>query len=177
MLKYSNIRKEEKKKKISRDTHASCAYFLYQFSIPIFFRKTEYKLYIWYVCSWKFRWKRKDRKKKEYKNNSISWFVSYCLLPCTRFAHFAILLFTFPLLLFFPPPSLFFSFFAISTKLIDFQSASVITRVNDRTWRHWIRTPGSRTLWNCRFYWRVPLLSRVCKTDNRRPAGATAITR
>lgn len=43
-------------------------------------------------------------KKKEYKNNSISWFVSYCLLPCTRFAHFAILLFTFPLLLFFPPP-------------------------------------------------------------------------
>lgn len=116
-------------------------------------------------------------KKKEYKNNSISWFVSYCLLPCTRFAHFAILLFTFPLLLFFPPPSLSFSFFAISTKLIDFQSASVITRVNDRTWRHWIRTPGSRTLWNCRFYWRVPLLSRVCKTDNRRPAGATAITR
>lgn len=113
MLKYSNIRKggEKKKKKISRDRHASCAYFLYQFLIPIFFRKTEYKLYIWYICSWKFRWKRKDRKKKEYKNNSISWFVSYCLLPCTRFAHFAILLFTFPLLLFPPSPlSLFLLF-------------------------------------------------------------------
>lgn len=117
------------------------------------------------------------KKKEKYKNNSISWFVSYCLLPCTRFAHFAILLFTFPLLLFPFSLSLSHSFFAISTKLIDFQSVSVITRVNDRTWRHWIRTPGSRTLWNCRFYGCVPLPYRVCKTDNRRPAGATAITR
>ena len=107
----------------------------------------------------------------------IKYFACPCLSSRAWFDHdFATFLFTF----LYPSLSLSLSlasfFCNIHTKLIDFQSVSVITRVNDRTWRHAVRTPESRMLWNCRLARTCTERSDTWNGDNRSAVRGTAIT-